>query len=361
MNEKLSAESTSAPSPYMADVLEQPEALERLISSMEGAQLETPLGKLLGAKRVVLAGMGSSHFTTYPLFRAMLAAGIPAWWMNSAELLENLKAFNSPDTIFWLTSQSGESGETTKLLDQIRQDSFVIGVTDNSDSTLAKRSNFLIKLKSGPEATVSAKSYVNSIAVARVIAALLGQKTSSLDAISRLAQDSKLIKHYLDDAEENIKRFSEFASDRHLLITGRGEAAISAEAAALILKEASKRPVEGMSAGVLRHGVIELASSATSVLIFDHSGGQVVNPDHLSANQALAKELIQHGCEVGWVGGIGANQIAPAGSKVFEINRNLDPMIGDALVFQSLSFAFAERNEIEAGSFKVASKITKKI
>jgi fructoselysine-6-P-deglycase FrlB-like protein len=145
------------------------------------------------------------------------------------------------------------------------------------------------------------------------------------------------------------------------LITGRGEAAISAEAAALILKEASKRPVEGMSAGVLRHGVIELASPDTSVLIFDHSESQATNPDHLSANQTLAKELIQHGCEGGWVGGIGANQIAPAGSKVFEINRNLDPMIGDALVFQSLSFAFAERSGIEAGSFKVATKVNTKI
>jgi glucosamine--fructose-6-phosphate aminotransferase (isomerizing) len=345
----------------MADVLEQPLALERLISSIEVAQLEAPLRKLLGAKRVVLAGMGSSHFTTYPIFRAMLAAGIPAWWINSAELLENLNAFNSPDTVFWLTSQSGESGETAKLVDLIRQDSLVIGITDNSESVLAKRSNFLIELKSGPEATVSAKSYVNSIAVARVVAAELGQKTSGVDALNRLAQDSKLIKRYLDDADKNIQRFREFARDRHLLITGRGEAAISADAAALILKEASKRPVEGMSAGVLRHGVIELASSGTSLLIFDHSESQVVNPDHLSANQVLAKELMQHGCEVGWVGGIGASHIAPAGSKVFEINRNLDPMIGDALVFQSLSFAFAERNGIEAGSFKVATKVTTKI
>jgi|688.fasta_scaffold275385_1 glucosamine--fructose-6-phosphate aminotransferase (isomerizing) len=361
MNVKLSNQSTNAPSPYMADVLEQPVALENLIASMDGAQLEAPLRKLLEAKRVVLAGMGSSHFTTYPIFRAMLAAGIPAWWIDSAELLENLEGFNNPDTVFWLTSQSGESGETTKLLGLIRQDSFVIGITENSDSTLAKRSNFLIKLKSGPEATVSTKSFVNSIAVARVVAAEIVKKTGSSDALKRLTQDSKLIKQYLDHAEQNIKRFREFARDRHLLITGRGEAAISAEAAALILKEASKRPVEGMSAGVLRHGVIELASSNTSVLIFDHSESQVANPDHLSANQALAKELIQYGCEVGWVGGIGANQIAPAGSKVFEINRNLDPMIGDALVFQSLSFALAERSGIEAGSFKVALKINTKI
>jgi glucosamine--fructose-6-phosphate aminotransferase (isomerizing) len=361
MNVKLSAESIDVPSPFLADVLEQPEALDRFVSSLEGTHLETPLSNLLRAKRVVLAGMGSSHFTTYPLFRSMLAAGISVWWINSAELLENLNAFNSPETVFWLTSQSGESGETTKLVEKIREDSYVVGVTDNSESTLAKRANFLIELKSGPEATVSAKSYVNSIAVARVVAAELGQKTSSLDALNRLTQDSKLIKHYLDDAEENIKRFREFARDRHLLITGRGEAAISAEAAALILKEAAKRPVEGMSAGVLRHGVIELASSDTSVLIFDHSESQAVNPDHLSANQALAKELIQHGCEVGWVGGVGASKIAPAGSKVFEINRNLDPMIGDALVFQSLSFAFAEQNGIEAGSFKVATKVTTKI
>jgi glucosamine--fructose-6-phosphate aminotransferase (isomerizing) len=361
MNVKQSAQSTNAPSPFMADVLEQPVALERFLSSMEGAQLEAPLKKLLGAKRVVLAGMGSSHFTTYPIFRAMLAAGVPAWWIDSAELLENLMAFDSPDTVFWLTSQSGESGETTKLVDLIRQDSFVVGITDNSESTLAKRSNFLIELKSGPEATVSAKSYVNSIAVARVVAEALGQKTGSLAALNRLAQDSKLIKRYLDDGDVNIQRFGDFARDRHLLITGRGEAAISAEAAALILKEASKRPVEGMSAGVLRHGVIELASPETSVLIFDHSESQNVNPDHASANQALAKELIQHGCEVGWVGGIAANQNAPDGSKVFEINRILDPMIGDALVFQSLSFAFAERKGIEAGSFKVASKVTTKI
>jgi glucosamine--fructose-6-phosphate aminotransferase (isomerizing) len=361
MDVTQSAVDLKNPSPFLADVLEQPAALQRFIASMAGPQRDIPLGDLLRAKRVVLAGMGSSHFTTYPIFTSMLAAGIPAWWIDSAELLENLDAFNKPDTLFWLTSQSGESGETAMLLEQIKKECFVVGVTDNGASTLAQRSNFLIELKSGPEATVSAKSFVNSIAVARVVASELAQRSSRSDLLDKLTQDSEIITGYLNDVQPNIERFMQFSIERYLLLTGRGEAAISAQAASLIVKEAAKRPVEGMGAGELRHGVIELANSNTAVLIFDHSESQGVNPNHLSANQALARELLHHGCEVGWVGGSGAHQAAPSGSAVFEIDRNLDPMIGDALVFQSLSFAFAQRNGIEAGSFTVATKVTTKI
>jgi hypothetical protein len=75
-------------------------------------------------------------------------------------------------------------------------------------------------------------------------------------------------------------------------------------------------------------------------------------------NQDLANELISYGVEVAWIGN---QDSAPSGILNIKTSASLEPLISDALAFQTMSFAFAKRKGLEAGKFLVAKKITQKL
>ena len=337
--------------PFRQNVQDQPEAIERFLGYASSKNSIAPLPELFSAGRVIISGMGSSHFTSYPIYTALIKAGVSAWWIDSSQLLTLLPEIVTPGTMLWLTSQSGESGETLQIIDRISKEIYVVGVTNNVRSALANRANTLIELNSGDEATVSTKSYLNSVLVARIVAGEISK--NRLTVMSKLERTGDEVRRYLDNHDRRIQEFSKFGVDRTIQLLGRGDAAISASAAALILKEAAKVPAEGMSAGVFRHGPIEISSQPTSVAIFNH--GRDLDAD---LNQDLANELISNGVEVAWIGN---QDSAPSGILNIKTSDSLEPLISDALAFQTMSFAFAKRKGLEAGKFLVAKKITQKL
>jgi glucosamine--fructose-6-phosphate aminotransferase (isomerizing) len=293
--------------------------------------------------------MGSSHFAGFGLWASLTQLGVPAWWVETAQLLDVADGIVSPNSLLWLTSQSGESAETVALLDRLPTDlSHIVGVTNNADSTLGRAAHTRIDLLAGDEATVSTKSYVNTLAVARLTAAAVtGFEDLALRSL-RATVDS--IESYLDGFDEHMAEVDDFALGRHLLLTGRGAAAASAQAAGLVIKEAAKVPVEGLTAGALRHGVIELAGPNLAVAFFDHGAGS-----HHEQNRRLADDLQVAGTQIAWVSADptpGSRRLpAPTGDAI-------DLAIRDAVAFQTLSFPLARRSGVTAGAFSHASKVT---
>jgi glucosamine--fructose-6-phosphate aminotransferase (isomerizing) len=337
------------PIPYLADVLDQPRALAALVDSAQAITAVPDHVGLAGRPRVVVSGMGSSHMAGLRLWNTLARMGVAAWWVETAQLLDVADGFVGPDTLLWLTSQSGESAETVALLERVAdQNVHIVGVTNNPASSLGRAAHTRIDLLAGDEATVSTKSYINSLAVGRLVAAqLVG---SADDAITSLRATTDAIAAYLARFDEGVAALDDFAVGRHLLLTGRGLGAASAEAAGLILKEAAKMPVEGMSAGALRHGPIELAGPGLAVVFFDHG-----DQPHRDQNRRLASELSAAGTEVAWI----ASDAVP-GVRVLPspISARIDGPIRDALAFQTLSFQLARRSGVTAGAFMFASKVT---
>ncbi len=68
-------------------------------------------------ERIVLTGMGSSHYVGLPTWRALVGTGRAAWAVDTGDLLEN-PALLTRDTLLIATSQSGASGEIVELLDR---------------------------------------------------------------------------------------------------------------------------------------------------------------------------------------------------------------------------------------------------
>ena len=58
--------------------------------------------------RIILTGMGSSHFAGIPTWRALTSLRYPVWTADTGQLLDNIGAI-TPNTLLIVTSQSGVS------------------------------------------------------------------------------------------------------------------------------------------------------------------------------------------------------------------------------------------------------------
>jgi glucosamine--fructose-6-phosphate aminotransferase (isomerizing) len=344
-----SSQSALARTRYLTDVLDQPQALSSLLDGATSIAAALDGVGLATRPRVIVSGMGSSHFAGFSLWAGLVEMGIPAWWIDTAQLLDAIDGLVVPNTVVWLTSQSGDSAESVALLNRLPAGQVqVVGVTNRESSALGRAADVRIDLRAGDEATVSTKSYVNTLAVNRLVMADLTGRTAA--AVTSLRETVSALDSYLARLDEQVAQIEDFAAGRHLLLTGRGAAAASAQGAGLVIKEAAKTPVEGMSAGALRHGPIELSGSELAVAFFDHGPGA-----HQDQNRRLARDLEAAGTEVAWVceDRVDGSRRLPAPS-----GPGIDLGIRDAAAFQTLSFELARRSGVTAGAFTFASKVT---
>jgi glucosamine--fructose-6-phosphate aminotransferase (isomerizing) len=328
--------------PFERDIGDQAEAL------LAFSQSATPpdVGRLLRGQydRVVLTGMGSSHFAALPSWRRLIDAGYPAWWVDTGQLLDSPRLI-TPGTLLIVTSQSGASAETVAMLDSVARTATLIAVTNDPASPLARQADALMPLHSGAEATVSTKSYLNSLAAHLRIASLLtaGPAQDAADAV-KIASESGPFP-LLPAAAAGLTA----APDGRLAYIGYGDHSATALYAALITKEAAKIPAEGFGGGQFRHGPLELAGPGLTAVLF--GGDAPVNPSLVQ----LGRDLLASGSAVLAVGDLDladANQIAaPAGDALAQLAHG-------ALVAQHFSVAIARAKHITPGTFSYGSKVT---
>jgi glucosamine--fructose-6-phosphate aminotransferase (isomerizing) len=331
--------------PFERDVADQAEALRAFTLSA----LSPAVTKLLRGRyeRIVLTGMGSSHFAALPGWRRLADAGHPAWWVDSGQLLD-APGLITPGTLLVATSQSGASAEVVAMAEHrgpIARAAALIAVTNDPASPLARRAAGIIGLRSGDEATVSTKSYLNSLAAHERIASVVNGTP-------------------VDDMDETVKAIEEFSRpavlrdiaadfvatpDARLVYIGFGDHAASALYAGLITKEAAKVPAEGYIGGQFRHGPLELAGPGLTAVLFGADGRA-----HGSVHQ-LGTDLLASGSTVLAIGDpdlAGAVHVsAPGGGMSARLAY-------DALIAQHLTVAIAAARGITPGVFTYGSKVT---
>ena len=338
----------SATSPYRLNVNEQAEKLGQFMVRADDMHA---LGRDLDVSkktRIVFAGMGSSHFASYETWETFSRMGLQAWWLPASELIDVGAGLLTPGTLLCLTSQSGESAEVTQVLKQFDLSKVeVLGITNNPQSNLAKHSNYLVDLKAGPEATVSTKTYLNTLAAMKL---LFSEVSNSYEnSRSTLLRTVDSIENYITDIDLHIESAeSLFPYKKNYVCVGRGVAGASSQTAGLILKEAAKMSIEGTTSASFRHGPIEIAGPDLSITFFDHG-----TEPHNALNIKLASDLISSGSSVTWIGDKGIGTKLPSPDR-----KGTEFRICDTLAFQTLSFALAARTGVQAGSFAYASKVT---
>lgn len=300
--------------------------------------------------RIVLAGMGSSDYALIPIERELIGMGLLVWRIDAGRLLDMPQLVTS-QTLLWLTSQSGMSGEIVAVLEKIPAPKTLIGVTNNTMSLLAERADILVELKSGEESTVSAKSYLNTlIASYRTLWALTGQdETPFLNEIKTLLPELAGIIKKRAPVQVITDRLFTHTKPRVALI-GMGADAATALTGALITKEASKVSAEGFIGGEFRHGPMETSGKGMLALLFGDGSGTTL--------QTLSSDLADNGTEVITVG-----PVAYSGSQHLPTpgESTLIRLLGAMLWVQHLTVTLARSNGMVPGEFLYGQKITVKI
>jgi glucosamine--fructose-6-phosphate aminotransferase (isomerizing) len=332
-------------------MLEQPAALRRAL------ELGVPpeLAELLKRpwNRVVFTGMGSSHFAALPTWRGAVAAGLPAWHLDAGQLLDSPQLLTD-QTLVIATSQSGASGEIVELIEWQRGGrakwGALIGVTDMERSPLAAAADLLLSLGSGPEATVSTKSYLNTLFVHRhITAAMAGEDRARVQQeLHSVAERVAPLLAQLDMS--TLARAVLAKADSRLVSIGKGDDAATALYASLIIKEAAKVAVEGYIGGQFRHGPMELAGAGLTALVF---GARRTAPDE--SLRRLAQDITATGAHAVL---IGDDRLEAATTTEIPCGTALESLVSGAVVAQHLAVQLARANGVTPGAFIYGSKVT---
>ncbi len=217
---------------------------------------------LLSRRRIIFTGMGTSLHS--PALIAGELEGIPPFVeiRDAGELLHfGLDGVREDDAVV-AVSQSGESAETRNVVTALRDRAAAVVIVNMPESTMGRAANLVLPLRAGEEAAISAKTYTNTLAVLLLLSdALTGRNPdSTLDALRTTAD---VMEAGMERTAEAARRAAEyFEGFQSLHVLARGSDLVTARQLALIIKEGAGISSEALSAGLFRHGPIELSGES---------------------------------------------------------------------------------------------------
>lgn len=344
---------------FLAEIYEQPTALSNTLNFYCDGEGKNALEKIKNIhneksfEQIVFTGMGSSYFISFAASTLFNDLKINSFVINSSELLHYNFSLLDKSTLMICFSQSGESFEIKEILNKISKNVFCVGITNEKDSTLAKKADVTLLSKAGREEMTSTKTYVTGSLVSFILAWSLADKWNAqkMGVVENFIKNFKLDldnhNHWLDDALDFIGDISA------LQIIARGSGYSTALQSGLMFKEALKLPASGILGGEFRHGPIEMVQPGFKSILFAPLG------------KTYEQSIIM------------ANDIANSGGKVLLIsNTNIDSKndnilnihleeqdeflfsIQSIIPIQLFIDSFAKRKGFKAGSFAIGGKVT---
>lgn len=344
------------PSPYITDIQNQPQALRKALQTYPAGKLRQAARHLAAGTfdRILITGMGASLMGAVPAAEILSQTGAPVLWLETADLLHYRMAQITPRTLLWVISQSGFSVEIVSLLEAIgpRPPAFLLGTTNNPESPLAQAAALTLPLSAGDEFTVSTKTYLTTLMVAQLAALeLSGQPLDGAMGDFRSGADE--VEEYLHHLPRHVQELKETFGPRHTrcILAGRGRSMAAVLNGSLILKEAARVIIEGMSVAHFRHGPLEMADPDLTLLLL------AGNPRTADLNRGLAQDVTGFGGSVYWIGSQPEETLRAL--RLPQVSDLALPLL-EILPLQLLTIALAEWSGVQPGIFRNIGKVTKK-
>jgi len=335
---------------YLQDLLDQPQALENTLKSLDRSKELLGLASRLQRgqfQRIVLTGMGSSFHALHPLNLQLIGHGFTAIMVETSELIHYKTRFFDPKTLIVAVSQSGQSAEMIRLVEVNGKRSSVIAVTNTPESPLGKHATASLYTQAGREFSVSCKTYVTALMALKWLGDVLCQRDAR-QSRRELRHAAGAVAAYLVDWKEHVHCLAERLDRiRHLFFVGRGASLAAVGTGALIVKESDHFHAEGMSSAAFRHGPFEMLSEETFVVVF--SGDDRTR----ALNHRLLADIRQEGGRAELVG----ETAALACFRLADHTSSLRPIL-EILPIQMITLALAARAGREPGKFELATKVT---
>ncbi len=234
--------------------------------------------------RIVLAGMGTSHFAAMTGARRIeRLARIPTSVEYAGELADRDPAMSERDLLIAVT-QSGETYDTLVAIEKASSvGSTVAVVTANVHSEAARMANVAIDIGSGLEVAVPAtKTFINTMLVLYMTALQLGCDAGRLSQpefdqhVQSIASLPGAINRTLgQETEIEALARDRFTEVENMLILGRGDLFPIAMEGALKMKETAYVHAEGCSASEMKHGINALIDSSTPTIALVPKNGDL--------------------------------------------------------------------------------------
>ncbi len=343
----------SAENQFLLDVHAQPEALRNLINYYRTSEGKSLLGqwaaKAGAAGRVIFCGMGTSEFAAELVLAEMARLGVDASTFDAGELLHYPRPIKG---LLVLVSQSGESVETRKIVERCGSGDDVVALINSVESTIARAASVNLPMFAGIEATVSAKTYVNTMAVLVLMTQALRGSDAVETTLDRLARLSEKM-HQLDRAKI-VSAATLVANAGALHVVGRGPAMAAVKQATLTVQEGARLPAAALTGAAFRHGPFETAGPNHHAVIFI-SGGAAL---HLLSN--MTREILEKGSRAIVV--TDQDLQLPEIStccvlKVPDFGEDLFP-IAAATTQEILVYEIAKQRGVRTGEFRYGTKVT---
>jgi len=337
-------------SPYLHDLLGQPQALADTVASFRPVPQLTALRKDLEAgkrRRIVLTAMGGSYQVLYPLYFRLLQAGFDALMVETSELIYSAPRLFCAENVFIMVSQSGSSAEVVRALELPGPRPYFIGVTNTPGSPLDRQADLSLVTLAGKESSVSCKTSITALALLDWVAEhLCGGDLAALQ--KDLGGAVPAFSAYLAHWREHVAALEKTLKGvRSIFFVGRGRSLTAAYLGAMVQKESVRVHGDGMSSAGFRHGAIEMLDSDVFVVVFDG------DPGVSRFNRVLCQDVLNYGGKAalaGWEGASGPFLLPQAPARTL-------PMV-ELLVPQMTSLAFAGLRGRQPANFERLTKVT---
>lgn len=366
-------------SKFYDEIMEQPSTLRKVLEYFqdEGSELVTFLKRKMldrGINYIIFTGMGSSLFCCYVPYYYLNSNGIMCEVRDTSEFLYNSfpsklrpESMTSRENVLvFCVSQSGESAEIVKLLEKLKglkAHPLIVGITNQPNSTLYKQSDMCFLLNAGSETSVTSKSYTSSILLLYLIMqALFGENqisTREFKEVESLIEEIELFYKIFCEECDEINNILAFLGEevKFLEFIARGPSLATANQAALNFKEIVKEKSEALTAGLFRHGSIEMLDEDFKVVFLSS------NSNDSTLNSQLISNLLNK-WSVGRIIHITNQSTSEKNTDRLYLfnhqisNSYLAPII-EIVILQMIMYNLAQKKGLNPGEFKYSSKITR--
>jgi glucosamine--fructose-6-phosphate aminotransferase (isomerizing) len=254
------------------EIRQQPEAIERTIRA------EWPAAERLRAhfeqhpvRLIVLAARGTSdNAAQFGRYLLEVCTGIPVSLAAPSVSTLYQAHLDLKDTAVVAISQSGESTDTNLVLEKANSaGAFTIGITNESESALAKLAQHTLLVRAGKEKSVAAtKTFTGQLTCMYLLAHAFGAPIARED-LERLPDWTAAA---LELEGEIRSRAERYCFMRHAVCVGRGLNYANSFEFALKLMETCYVVAERFSSADLLHGPIAMLEAAFPAFLFCPSG-----------------------------------------------------------------------------------------
>ncbi|WP_276357131.1 SIS domain-containing protein [Cohnella caldifontis] len=304
---------------------------------------------LRSRRHVILMGTGASlNACKVGQYAFLKEAGFLPHVVPAADV-SLLESFLGADDLVLLVSQSGESYETKAAIEAMKRRGVPVwGITNASDSALARLADETILMEAGEEVSSATKSYAATLLILNAIAA--GENEAFWQALAALPD---AVRDTLSGSDRKIADWAGALAKREkFYLLGVREFGVTAQQGALVLKEKTFQHAEGMSLSEFRHGNVEVVQPGLPIVI-------VAGADSLDESLGHAEFLASLEAEVYLIADRAAAPAKIPADRILVLPgvSGLMPQITTVLPLMQLAENIASAKGYDVDGFRYISKV----